>query len=130
MLAGTPGSTYSYYATEAAGDYSRASAQCDSSLRITCTTIKHPRGDHPSTTGSCVPGLTWANTLTKARMVTWLGRARHGARHAVRHPGAASCFGEVPQALALCGKTHPQPAPVRHKLGLVRKDGSLNPPQT
>ena len=29
------------------------------------TASKHPRGDHPSQTGSCDPGLTWANTLKK-----------------------------------------------------------------
>ncbi len=36
------------------------------------TACKHPRGDHPSPTGSCDPGLTWANTLNRARMVTCL----------------------------------------------------------
>jgi hypothetical protein len=30
------------------------------------TTIKYPRGDHPSTTGSCVPGLSWANTVDES----------------------------------------------------------------
>lgn len=29
------------------------------------TASKHPRGDHPSQTGSCDPGSTWANTLNK-----------------------------------------------------------------
>jgi hypothetical protein len=29
------------------------------------TASKHPRGDHPSPTGSCDPGSTWANTLKK-----------------------------------------------------------------
>src|SRR4029450_12201536 len=29
------------------------------------TSSKHPRGDHPSRTGSCVPGWSWTHTLTK-----------------------------------------------------------------
>jgi hypothetical protein len=32
------------------------------------TASKYPRGDHPSQTGSCDPGSTWANTT---KMHAW-----------------------------------------------------------
>src|SRR5215207_968275 len=51
------------------------------------TSSKHPRGDHPSRTGSCVPGWSWTNTLNRARMVTCLMtcQARRPLRWAPRH---------------------------------------------
>jgi hypothetical protein len=32
------------------------------------TAYKYPRGDHPSPTGSCDPGLTWTNTLKRCTL--------------------------------------------------------------
>src|SRR5215211_4493284 len=52
MTARKARSTYSDCATDGAGGHSCTSAQSHSPYRIPCTTIKHPRGDHPSTTGS------------------------------------------------------------------------------
>ena len=61
------------------------------------TSSKHPRGDHPSRTGSCVPGWSWTNTLNRARMVTCLMtcQARRPPRWAPRHVLAGSSLSAV-----------------------------------
>jgi hypothetical protein len=61
------------------------------------TSSKHPRGDHPSRTGSCVPGWSWTNTLNRARMVTCLMtcQARRPPRWAPRHVPVGSSLSAV-----------------------------------
>ena len=51
------------------------------------TACKHPRGDHPSPTGSCDPGLTWTNTLKRCTHghLVMTCQARRPPRWAPRH---------------------------------------------
>ena len=51
------------------------------------TASKHPRGDHPSPTGSCDPGLSWANTLKRCTHghLEMTCQARRPPRWAPRH---------------------------------------------
>jgi hypothetical protein len=51
------------------------------------TASKYPRGDHPSPTGSCDPGLPWANTLKRCTLghLVMTCKARRPLRWAPRH---------------------------------------------
>ena len=66
------------------------------------TAYKYPRGDHPSPTGSCDPGLTWTNTLKRCTLGHLLVacKARRPPRWAPRQ-FLAPAFGGPPLFMPL-----------------------------